>query len=398
VDTLASRLEAMHANGEVIGHLSIRFSGDKLKAGWIEKGLLSKGIKGTLTDKENQNRYVIPLSTSMRSVIDRGLNGTGEAGIILLGEPGLRTEKFVMVFRNEHTDNELTRYISVFWINDSTPADIVNLFLKHELQLPISNTFDEPGIDYIEYVRDQTSTGNCNESLSIRIPSKWETTRTWIPDSLKDESGDQVIFKYQVSKITSALALLMSNWIKDVRESLKMSKIVGSSLFIRGEATEAFFWDGSRNIMTTSQFNSSSIETHAANILIPLWAESSETIPSVSPTKDDAPKKTEKPVETVPVSPPTIPPEYEELASRAQGLVRRIDIEDTYRRIERIEAIVSELEHMQQKEEEEEEKSSTSHPNLMESRIKEALESLEELTQRLSELEERLINVCRDLE
>ncbi|MCK5237976.1 MAG: hypothetical protein KAR33_00425, partial [Candidatus Thorarchaeota archaeon] len=115
-DNLVNLLEAMHANGEVLGHLSIRFPGDKLKAGWIETGLLTKGITGNLVDKENQNRYVIPLSTSMRSVIDRGVSSSGAAGIMLLGTPGLRSEKFVVVFRNESQDGKLFRNISAFWI------------------------------------------------------------------------------------------------------------------------------------------------------------------------------------------------------------------------------------------------------------------------------------------
>ncbi len=395
-DNLVNLLEAMHANGEVLGHLSIRFPGDKLKAGWIETGLLTKGITGNLVDKENQNRYVIPLSTSMRSVIDRGVSSSGAAGIMLLGTPGLRSEKFVVVFRNESQDGKLFRNISAFWIKEFTPHEITRIFLRHELGVDVSSSFDEPGVDYVEYIREQTTIGTCAEAFSLNVPSDWSNLRTWIPDSVKDDSSDSIIFKHETSKNSTALALLLSNWIKDMSETLKIDKPVGACFFIRGETSELFFWDGPRNILTTSIFNESDIDKHAMNILLPLWAVSTEPIPSTK-VAIDTPIGDSKAPSSEPTTegPPRIPPEYEEIARRARGLVSKIDIEDTYRRIERIESILGELEHTRNQKDEQ---PAASHPNLMESRIKEAIESLEEITKRLSELEERIVTVCREIE
>jgi hypothetical protein len=386
----------MHANDEVLGYLSLRFLGNTLKAGWIEKALVSKGISGNLVDKENQNRYVIPLSTTIKSIIDRGINYPGDSGILILGIPGLTCEKFVVVFRNESDDDEMYRILSAFWIKNYNPNEITRLFLKHEMGSALLTAFDEPVVDYIEYLRDQASTGHCVESFSLSIPSNWRKSRTWIPDLIKEDSSDSVLLNHDAAKNTTALALLFSNWIKDMTDTLQLDKLVGACFFIRGNIAEAFFWDGARDILTSSTFSSPDIEKHAMNILLPLWDDSSKPISS-SPPPEDIPTASEResPTESVPVRPPPLPPEFKEIESRARGLVNRIDIDDTFRRIERIESILGELEHSQ---EQEEDKPTSSHPNLMESRIKDALDSLEDLTKRLSELEERIVTVCRELE
>ncbi len=395
-DNLVNRLEAMYANDEVLGYLSNRLSGDKLKAGWIETGLVSKGIKGDLVNKENQEGYVIPLSTTIRAVIDRDIKYPDDAGILILGEPGLLCEKFVVVFKNESDDDKLIRNISAFWIKGYTPNEITRLFLKHELGSGLLSTFDEPGVDYIEYLRDQISSGILEEAFSLVIPSNWRKSRNWISDLLKEDSSESMLLIQDWSKNTVSLAYLLSNWIKDMSEQLKIEKLVGACFFIRGNISEGFFWDGPREIMTCSQFNTPDIEQIAMNILLPLWDTSGAPIHSTT-SDDDSDIKSKDTIhgESIPPSPPLLPQEFEEIAHRARGLVGKIDIDDTFRRIERIEAILGELEYAR---DQEDEKTTVPHPDLMESRIKEALDSLEEITNRLEELEKRLVTVCKEIE
>jgi hypothetical protein len=396
--SLANHLDELYANKDIQGYLSLSFKGEKLKAGWIEKGILSKCIDGELIDKENQNKYVIPLSTSLKAVIDRGINYPGDAGILILGPSGLTCEKFVIVFRNESKEDEISRMVSAFWIKGYNPNEITRLFLKYELGSDLLSTFEEPGIDYIEFLREQTSTGLCTETFSLRIPSNWMKSRTWIQDLVKDDTSDSVLFKHDVSNNTTALALLFSIWMKDMIESLKIDKPIGACFFLRGNHTEAFFWDGPREILTSSSFGKPDVECLAMNILLPLWAESSEPIPS---RESEGPSESDSSHSTGEAIPPTpsLPPEFEAIQSRVRGLLNRIDVEDTYRRVERLEAIVGELEYQQEQvQKQKKEEPAPQYSNLMESRIKDALDSLEELTKRLAELEERFISVCKNLE
>ena len=381
----------MHAEGEVLGHISVRMKGKALRAGWIEEGIISKSIGGSLEDKETQIQFVIPLSSTVRHIVDRGLNDDGDAGIVILGEQGLDNNKFVLVFRNEFKDGDLSRHVSAFWIQKHNPHEIFRLFLKHELGQELSGTFSEPAVDYVEYLREQVSLNRCTEALSVRIPENWNTSRAWINDTLRARSNDTILLRHNPTNLSISLGLLLSNWISEVNETLRIKNPVAACLFQRAGILESFFWDGPGEIATVSIFEDSDMESLSMNLVLPLWALSQERTQPPSKTREVVSTSSEVSSSSV----EELPPEYKIILSKAEELVGSVDIDDTFRRIERIEGVLGELEHIGERATE---PSSSTKANQMESRLRKTLDRLEHLVSSLNELEERIESACKQME
>ncbi|MDF1537523.1 MAG: hypothetical protein P1Q69_01290 [Candidatus Thorarchaeota archaeon] len=397
-DGLSSRLSSMHAEGKILGHISVQTDANTLRAGWIEEGIVSKSIDGSIDEKENQRQYVIPLSSTVRHLVDRGLNTAGDAGIVILGEQGLDNDKFVLVFRVESDEGNIFRYVSAFWIRKYNPHEILRLFLKYELGQELSGTFSEPAIDYVEYLREQVSMNRCPEVFSLRIPENWKTSHAWINDILKARSNETTLLRHNPTNRSIPLGLLMSNWISEINTTLKIKNPVAACLFQRTSGLESFFWDGPGKIATVAIFEDSDVESLSMNLILPLWVTSKEPIYPPSKTKEGiAREETDSlvPSEAISSKMKELPPEYKIILSKAEDLMESVDVDDTFRRIERIEGVVGELEHMSTKEIK---KPSSTRANQMESQLRKALDRLDQLVSSLDELEERIESACKQME
>ncbi len=388
----------MHAEGEILGHISVQTDAKTLRPGWIEEGIISRSIDGSLDEKENQQRYIIPLSSTVRHLIDRGLNTNGDTGIVILGEQGLDNDKFVLVFRNESKEGNVSRNISAFWIRKHNPHDILRLFMKYELGQELSGVFSEPAIDYVEYLREQVSMNRFLEVFSLRIPDNWNTSRTWINDVLRSRSDDTTLLRHNPTNRSIPLGLLLSNWMTEVNSTLKLRKPIAACLFHRDTSLESFFWDGPGKIATVAILENSDIESLSINLILPLWASSKERMDSRSIT----PKGIFRQEKDLHVSSKEsysqefeLPPEYGVMLSKAEALMNSVNIDDTFRRIERIEGVLGDLEHLSEMETE---SSSSTTANQMESRLRKALDRLDQLVSSLDELEERIESVCKHME
>ncbi|MFW9908087.1 MAG: hypothetical protein ACFFEF_05890 [Candidatus Thorarchaeota archaeon] len=372
-----------------MGHISVKLPGSKIAAGWIERGIIAQGIGGHLGSKENQEKFAIPLSITMRFVVDRGIDSEGDSGILILGEKGSEREKFVVIFQNNFTERNVTKIISAFWLKSDSPKEILQLFTRSVLNHQFVEPNVEPPIDYVEYIRESASVLNCTEGFALEIPQNWKKKRNWIPETLQGDSTSSVLFKHKHPKDSISLALLLSNWIAEMNETLRVTNLVGACFFLRSDTIESFLWDGPRSILTSSIFGSSNFEAISVNTLAFLW-ESMDThisqIDSKAIRSEDEPLPKERVV---------VPPEYERLASVARGLLGKIDIEDMFRRIERTEAILGELERASSTKPDEEKPKLPTH---IESRLRDALDQLENLATRLIEMEQRIQAICNQLE
>ena len=70
-DSMATRLNSMYLSGEVTGYLCAQLPKGDLKQGWITRGLLLKGIKGSLTSKANQLRFIDPMEQATSFLYER---------------------------------------------------------------------------------------------------------------------------------------------------------------------------------------------------------------------------------------------------------------------------------------------------------------------------------------
>ncbi len=362
-----------------------------LRPGWIEDGIISKSFEGSLDDKDVQKKYIIPLSSTMRSIVDRGLNNDGDAGIVIIGEQGLPSEKFVLIFRNEFGREDISRHVYVFWIKEHTPFEILQLFLKNEIGEDLTEGPKEPVIDYVEYLREQVYLNRCADVFSPRLPEHWQASRTWINDSLRTRSEDAILLRENPTNASISLGLLLSNWISEINENMKIKKPIAACIFQRSGNLETFFWDGPREIVTTAIFEDYDMASLSTNLIMPLWTSSKEYIQPLSKTVStgSVTSTSSSPVMT------EVPSEYKAILSRVQNLLGSVDIDDTFRRIERIEGVIGELEHMSEKDSNQ---PTSTRINQMESRLRKALDRLDNLVDNLSELEERIESIYKQME
>lgn len=377
----------MYSNDEVKGYLVVKIKGDSISPGWLETGIISKGLHGSLNSKPNQVDYVIPLSTTAKAIIDRRIKESGDAGIIIYGEQGLTNEKMVISFEVSHEAESVVRTLSAFRISGYSPQDIVRLVLKYEFGRELSGDRIEPGVDYIEYLRNESSIDRTLEGFSIRIPASWPSPRTWIQEVLMESEGDTILLRQGKISDCASLSILLSNWVAEMVENLLIRDPIAACLFIRGGKTEGFFWDGPRDIMTTALLSGSDLEKMAIHILTPLWADSADIMPSVTRTKEVVVGDFAGIEEEGQYPEDRISPQEKRLLAKIDRVLGDVDILDTLKRIERIESILSELERLGNRPVEEVQTPKSNH---LDSRIKEALERFEALNERLATLEKRI--------
>jgi len=378
----------MYTNNEVKGYLAVRIVGDQLKPGWLETGIMSKGINGSLGSKPNQVDFVIPLSSTIRSVIDRGLSDSGDSGFIIYGESGLTEEKFVVSFKIHSENDETTRDFIAFRITNYSPYDIARLVLKYDMGVELSGEYLEPRFDYIDYFSEQGTSNDIVDGFSLSMPSNWSNPRGWIPELLNSTNTDAIILKLGSIHDSIALSLLFSNWVLEMVENLLIRDPVASCFLLRGIKIESFLWDGPRDIMTSIITRDIDAETLATQILNPLWAKSDELLAPSSKTKEVVVREESLPIKDDEQK--RMSSKEKKLLSKVEYVLHEVDVNDTLRRIERAEAILSELERISTMKEDE----PPERPNHLESRLKETLDRLESLTERLAALEKRIQKIC----
>lgn len=377
----------MYTNDEVKGYLAVRIIGDQLKPGWLETGILSKGISGSLGSKPNQVEYVIPLSSTIRCIIDRGISDDGDAGFVIYGESGLKEEKFVVAFKVSQENTDTIRDFLAFRISGYSPHDIARLVLKFDMGMNLIAESSEPQVDYIEYIKEQSVVADTLQGFSLRMPANWANPRGWIPELLSAPQNEDVLLKLGTIQDCIAKSLLLSSWVLEMIENLLVRDPIAACFFVRGDVLESYFWDGPRDLMTSLISKGLDLETFTTNVLIPLWAKTDELVISSSRIKEVIVEAEPQPIED---EQKKLSSKERKLLQKVEWVLRDVDVNDTMRRIERAESILSELERLSTVKEEEPQVKS----NHLESRIKETLDRLEALNERLSSIERRLEKIC----
>ncbi|MFW9888164.1 MAG: hypothetical protein ACFFER_08285, partial [Candidatus Thorarchaeota archaeon] len=80
-DEAITRLQAMYSSSEVLGYLVAQLPEKGLKSGWVEEGLLAKGLQESSTTKFNQENYIEPTHEAIQLMADRAMDAPGRTGI-----------------------------------------------------------------------------------------------------------------------------------------------------------------------------------------------------------------------------------------------------------------------------------------------------------------------------
>ena len=364
---ITTHLQALFHSGQISGYVHSKLPVGPLKTGWIEQGLLSKGMKGKLRDKNNQESLVIPADRFARLARDR--SGWHDTALVIIGPKGLHSDKFVAMVSGKQDSQSLI----AFRITKTTPHEISQFLLKNALEKTVSKTFEEPNLDYIEQLRIDASEDRVKEMTVLSLPKKQVKMSEWMKEVLLSPSSESVEAQHGVSKQIPTLAALITRWLTGLELFKGTSNGIASLVFVGKKTMDVCLWDQPQRLVTFSIFMHDNLETLSKNYLTPLWVVPGERIESQRPDREVT-VESRKASETQP-------------SSTSPG--RRIlpSTEDTEEVLEylskRLEQIESNLDI------------STSDidrttMDALQSRLAENIERIETLSKRLGDLEKRL--------
>ncbi|MHA1936005.1 MAG: hypothetical protein ACW97A_12040, partial [Candidatus Thorarchaeota archaeon] len=127
IEKFATALQAMYASNEIPGFLCVQVPEEITNVSWIEKGVLFKGVRGSLSSKTNQSQYVRPLHESTRVFADRRILDESGTGILIVGEQGLVSRKFIVLLLDAKESGIKQPSVVSFWSKDYSPHDLIRL-------------------------------------------------------------------------------------------------------------------------------------------------------------------------------------------------------------------------------------------------------------------------------
>ncbi|MFW9788274.1 MAG: hypothetical protein ACFFE2_03035 [Candidatus Thorarchaeota archaeon] len=361
---IATHLQALFHSGQVSSYIHSKLTNGPLKTGWIEQGLLSKGMTGKLRDKMNQETLVIPADRFARLARDR--EDGQEVALVIIGSKGLVSSKFVGLVYKQGNSQTLV----AFQIQKTSPLEIIKLLLQFALSRKTSKAFHEPNLDYVEQLRSDVSEGSIDEMTVFALPKKQVKMSEWMKDALLSPSSESIELQHGTSNRIPKLAALLTRWLTGLELFKGTSNGIATLVFIGRKSIDACFWDQPQRIAAFMTFNHDNLDSLAMKYLNPLWIDAGESIKPPKPVREVT-VEPRKSVSSIPKSSQT----KSDVPSIAD-LTRRIDL----------------LESSLKSSTDGTEVSGTARGtmDILQSRLVENIERIESLSNRLGDLEKRL--------
>ena len=360
---ISTHLQALFHTGLITGYIQSRLAEGSLRTGWIEQGLLSKGMKGNLRDKHNQEFLAIPADRFARLARDCG--DPEGVSLAVLGSKGISSAKFVaMVFGTLGSQT-----LIAFQIQKSLLADIVQLLLK-ALGKKATRDLEDANLDYIEQLRLDANEGTVKEAVVLSLPKKQEKISGWMKDALLGPSSDSIEFQHGDTNKITKFAALVTRWLSGLELFKTTNNAIAALLFIGRENTEACFWDQPQRIAAFTSFHDLSLESISLKYLNPLWIVPGESLEPPRPARE----VTVEPIKPSIRSEESSPTSQQELVLDA--LARRLDSLET-----RLSSSAGDFDTSGK---------DRGKMDLLQTKLSENIERIESLSKRLNEIEARL--------
>lgn len=372
---LVTHLQALYHSGQITGYIHSKLPEGSLKTGWIEQGLLSKGMKGNLRDKHNQESLVIPADRFARLTRDRP--GWENMAIVMIGPKGLVANKFVSIIYGDKGSQSMI----AFQIEKTSPHEITKFLLQNALGKGATLSFEEPNLDYIEQIRMDAAKGDVEELIALTLPKKQVKLSDWMKEALLSPSSESIEIQFESSNRISKFASLITRWLTGLELFKGIPAGIAAIAFLSKNTIEVCLWDQPQRKAVFSIFKGNQLETFSSNYLTPLWLVPGESIkmPKLvrevtveDRTSSERMEKQSKPESSV----TTISKSTKDAESQLAAISKRLD------------SIESQI------------KSSTASSDVtlkdsgtmdvLQNRLAESIERIESLSKRLVELEKRL--------
>lgn len=278
-DDLPTLLQALYGSEELQGYICSVLPPEGLRTGWLEQGLTLKSLKSSLSTKANQSRYVRPTESVIRLMCDRAMDSPKNFGISIMGRSGLSAEKmFVLI--SDSTAKKGSKWATSFWSKSDAPLNLVRIVNKSLAGPTPTMEIDEPNIDYVEQLKEDSSDGAVEEAIVLKIPKSLSNEATWLKNALSktDETSDDLLFSYGTINESPAFGLLFSKALSNLEFPTPAKSLVFASILVKHRVVEVVLWDSPRAIASFILFKKMSPESIAWKYLLPLWATSDDRL------------------------------------------------------------------------------------------------------------------------
>ncbi len=406
-----TRLQAMYSSSEVLGYLISQLPEKGLKSGWVEEGLLVKGLQESSSSKFNQENYIEPTQEAVHLMADRAMDAPGRTGIFILGEPGLDSPKLVVVLSDDPRAPGRAKLVTTIWLRDYTPHDLIRLVLKYLLREQLSPVFEEPNLDYIEQLRIDAIEWEAAEAISLSIPGRKFNTSIWIKQAIQHPDDDyQIALRFGKLRQIPAFALLFSRWLIDLPIFEDLNNGIAAAIFRKEDSVELAIWDNPRELATFAVLLDTDVEDITRKFLVPAWFESGDRIQPPIRTREVVVGKPSRSIvegvkQSFSLKEPPMPVISEEERRAAEALTKLVDdlrtrmekfpVEDIIQRLEMVENQSQILgEHLSSEMMTGEFSGDESIAvGMLQNKLGHMLDKLEELTERIENIEKRALNL-----
>ncbi|MBE0525914.1 MAG: hypothetical protein IH631_03165, partial [Candidatus Thorarchaeota archaeon] len=208
-DDIDTRLSAMYHSEQISAYIVSKLPSGQLATGWIEQGLLTKGLPGNLQDKNNHETLVIPIDRFAR--LAREYEYEVGFGLFILGEQGSNRLKLVTILKSSKTNSFEAIGFKSDCIQTQELFNTISRLLSEKSTAVIDT---DPNLDYIEELLSAAADGDVRHLLSLSLPVDKQKTASWIQKLLKsDLKSEAVIAQYGQPHQISSTILLISRWL-----------------------------------------------------------------------------------------------------------------------------------------------------------------------------------------
>ncbi len=333
LEDIETRLQAMYHSKLVSAYIVSRLPAGLLTTGWVEQGLLSKGVPGNLQDKKNQETLVIPMDRFTR--LAREYKYQDSLGLFILGEQGMNRSKLITIIKSSKSNSIEAIGFRSDRIQTPELINTISRFLSEKSEAVFDN---DSNLDYVEELLNAAADGAVRHLLSLSLPSGKQKTAGWIQKLLKtDLKSKAVLAQYGHPHEISLTILLFSRWLLGLDIFKKTKNAIATILFVLPSQIVLCFWDSPQNLATFAIVEETDIERVLRNYTLPLWYTScvvTEDEPKGPKVVIEKPKKKESQIKkrvsdtitTDNQSISIVKTRLEELITRLSPLISHLDI------------------------------------------------------------------------
>lgn len=278
-EKLGTALQALLSGGSISGFILAVVPEGRLESGWIEQSLVSKGLQGGLDSKNNHHDYLIPADRTVRLIRDRGSYGRNYCSLFMTGEPGSDSRRFTLFQYSADTQTGPEQYACAFWSLGPSPSDVVSFLMRESMGTQTQIARTEPVLDYTEQLRTDASVGLVIEALSARVPSSRTKPADWLRSVLERPADTEAVpFRFGAMETTPDFAKLFAQWFVGLELTKRMKSPIAALTIFKEDSVDVALWDSPRNLCTFASVRWEDPVALVARYIAPLWVGPGETI------------------------------------------------------------------------------------------------------------------------